>query len=299
MPLGAKPGAPLAVNRLPGVNANQLVIPIEGDAQTPVQLVLKVAEVNLQIVMAEYSGGTDLHVSEGAEKLLEHKILRSGVAKREGFARMLELKRIPDIRAAVEAGALSLPNIWKVRQHRSSKLFRRWLAKEEVDTANDLVRLYIESMEETSLSESLPARILRFALTTDIGLVSTVAGVAAGIVDSFFVNHFLKGYRPKLMFDSLGKLFPEGLTIEKQVVKPTVDLALASRNGCCASIHLFFLEQKQHAVATPRLLDVFSYCSVVLRFSTHELTNSAWTNPQDACQLRLFDPFQFLWRDAA
>jgi hypothetical protein len=123
---------------------------------------------------------------------------------------VLELNKIPDIRAAIESGSLAVPDVWKVRQHRSAKRFREWLSKAEVETAHDLERLYVESLEEMSIVDSLPARVLRFMLTTGLGFVNPALGVGVGAVDNFFVSRFLKGYRPKLMFDRLGKLFPEG-----------------------------------------------------------------------------------------
>jgi hypothetical protein len=82
-------------------------------------------------------------------------------------------------------------------------------AKAEIHSASDLERLYLESLEQTSIVESLPVRVIRFMLTAGIGLTHPAAGLAVGVIDSFFVARFLKGYRPKLMFDELSKLFPE------------------------------------------------------------------------------------------
>lgn len=210
---GARPGEALAMNRLPGIQPNEMRMETDGEAQDTIQLAIKVAAVNMEIVLADYGGGTDLHVSAGAEKLVAHKILRSRCVsgKLEGFARVLELNRIPDIRTAVESGSLALPDIWRVRQHKSAKLFRQWLSKGNIEAASDLVRLYVESLEQKSMVESLPARVLRFVLTTGIGFINPIAGIGVGVTDSFFLARFLKGYRPKLMFDRLGRLFPENL----------------------------------------------------------------------------------------
>jgi hypothetical protein len=49
---------------------------------------------------------------------------------------------------------------------------------------------------------------VRFALTTIVGSVEPVSGAIVGIIDSFFVEKYLAGYRPKLMFDEIRKLFP-------------------------------------------------------------------------------------------
>jgi hypothetical protein len=137
-----------------------------------------------------------------------------------------------------------LPDIWKLRQHKSARLFRKWLSSAEIETAHDLELLYVESLEKTWVVESLPVRIIRFILTTGLGSLNPPIGIGLvprprdallplpygrgsvkgrcryrketeftvkdlGVVDSFFVDHFLKGYRPKMMFDRLSRLFPQ------------------------------------------------------------------------------------------
>lgn len=206
---GANPGQPVEGNRLPGIAPNEFQIATNGAATTPIQLALKAAEVNMEIVLADFAGGTDLHVAEGTERLLHHKILRSATGRGDGFSRLLEINRIPDIRAAVASYAIAPSEIWNIRQERASKGFRKWLAKGDVHSSRDLERLYLESLEKISLVDSLPVRSLRFIVPTVLGFFHPIAGVAVGATDSFLVSRLLRGYRPKLMFDRLGKLFPD------------------------------------------------------------------------------------------
>jgi hypothetical protein len=206
---GANQSEAVAGNRLPGIAPNQFHIAVEGEAKTPIQLVLKAAEVNMEIVLADFAGGTDLHVAEGTERLLHHKILRSSTGRGDGISRLLEINGIPDIRTAVASQSIAPSEIWSIRQERASKGFRKWLAKGDVHSSDDLERLYMESLEKVSLVDSLPVRSLRFIVPTVLGFFHPIAGVAVGATDSFLVSRLLGGYRPKLMFDRLGKLFPE------------------------------------------------------------------------------------------
>ena len=56
------------------------------------------------------------------------------------------------------------------------------------------------------MSEHLPLRSLRFALTTIVGLFFTIPGVVVSAADGFFLSKFVNGYRPKLMLDELRRL---------------------------------------------------------------------------------------------
>ena len=206
---GHKPGEPLDMARLPGVEANSLQI-VGGPISSLPQLVVQVAEANMDIVLAEFAGGTDIYASRGMDAVLKAKLLRAGLnsSRLEGFIQLLKINSVPDIRPAIESGALTLPQVWKVRQSRRAQLFREWLAKADADSAADLVRLYHESLEQTSLMESLPARIIRYGIITAAGLSNPLVAAGAGLVDTLFTEKYIKGYRPKLMFNELAKLFP-------------------------------------------------------------------------------------------
>lgn len=203
-------GLPIDLQRLPDVAPNAVQLAGDGEVLSAADLVVRVAETNMEIVLADLAGGADLHVSAGAEVILQRKLLRSGklAVIPDGFARLLELNGIPDIRAAIASGTVPLSDICKVRQKRVARRFRRWLVDAEPNTSQDLERLYVESLGRTSLVQSLPARVVRFALTTAVGAAEPISGVALGVLDSFFVDKYLAGYRPKLMIDEVRKLLP-------------------------------------------------------------------------------------------
>jgi hypothetical protein len=210
--VGHPRGAPIDMMRLPGVSKNSFQIVGSAEVTSAPDLVIRIAEMNMDLFLAGFGGGTDVYVPRGADAVIKQKLARAGYpeARREGFLKILALTNLPDIRPAVESGAIAFDSIWKVRQSRKARRFREWLAQADPASADDLVRLYIESIEQPSVIESVPARIVRFGLLTALGLSHPVAGGALALADTLFTEKFIKGYRPKLMFNQLEKLFPGG-----------------------------------------------------------------------------------------
>lgn len=193
---------------LPGIAANQIRVSTLGEINDPIGLVLRVAEVNLEIVMASLSGKCDLFTSEDANTLVEHKLRRAGLAQQyiEGFSSLLELNNLPDIGEAVEKGAISLERICKLRETRASKDFRKWLKEVQPQDIRELEKAYVAAISQEARVDSLPVKALRFIITTAVGIVNPIAGLLTDSIDSFFVDKWLKGFSPKMFFDELRKL---------------------------------------------------------------------------------------------
>jgi hypothetical protein len=198
---------PIPLSHLPGVGPDQLRVLNLDVLNDGIDLVLRVAEINMELVMSAQNSGVDIFASEGADRLLNAKLVRAGYnpADFQGFVRLLELNAIPDISAAVESGTLTLPEIWKLRKRRVAKHFRRWLRKAQVSDARELEKLYVKTLRKTRLTETLPLRVLRFGLTSAL---PGAAGVAAGVADTFLVDRAFRGFSPKLFFDRASHLFP-------------------------------------------------------------------------------------------
>ena len=197
------------LTRLPGVNPNQMrVLAQEGLIKNPVDLVLRIAEINMEIKTATEVGNVDIFTSEGAEEILVGKLSRHKIDKAlvESFASLLELNNIPDIRQAVMSNSIDLSAIWSLRQNNMASEFRKWLREANPQDGFDLAKAYVQVLGKTTLADSLPLRTLRFAITSVAGL-NPVAGVVVSAFDNFFVDKWLSGYSPKLFLDELSKLF--------------------------------------------------------------------------------------------
>ncbi|MFZ3078990.1 MAG: hypothetical protein WA109_04830 [Bellilinea sp.] len=209
MAKASKKGKPVNLTKLRGVNPNQMrVLGQEGVIKDPVDLVLRIAEINMEIVMATEAGNVDIFTSEGSEEILAGKLARYKIDKSvlESFTSLLELNNIPDIRQAVMSDDIDLSTIWSLRQKRISSQFREWLREASPQNRRDLEKAYVQVLGKSTLADSLPIRTIRFAVTTIAGL-NPIVGLVAGAIDNFFVDKWLSGYSPKLLLDELSKLF--------------------------------------------------------------------------------------------
>lgn len=198
----------LDLTRLPSVSPKQLKVSRLDPIRDAADLVLRVAEINMDIMMSMIYGDCDLFTCEGAEQILRSKIERSSIPATvlEGFIKLLELNDIPDIGVVVASGQVPMSKILKLRTKRLSRKFRKWLRKAKPEDARELEKLYIKSLGSSGMFQSLPMRFLRFAIVTTAGIFNLPAGTAVAGANSFFVEKWLKGYSPKLFLDRLRKL---------------------------------------------------------------------------------------------
>jgi len=197
------------LEKLEEVPSNQTrVLKQDGQLTDVADLVLRVAEINMEIAMATQTSNADLFTSEGAEKILQHKVSRAKLPQKisNGFIKLLDLKKIPDVRPAVINGELPMSEIWKIRHSAKGMKFRAWLRQADPQSAIGLQRAYIEAIEKGNLSDSLPTRLIRLAITSVLGVVNPLVGLGSSVVDSFFLDKWINGYSPKLFFDELQKL---------------------------------------------------------------------------------------------
>jgi hypothetical protein len=197
------------LTKLGGVTANQMrVLDQEGLIKDSIDLVLRIAEINMEIIMATQMGNADIFTSEGSQDVLAGKLSRYNVDKSllDGFSSLLELNNIPDIRHAIISNDVDLPTIWSLRQKRVSSQFRNWLREANPQSSREMEKAYVHVLGKNTLAESLPIRTIRFAITTAAG-INPIAGLVAGVIDNFFVDNWLSGYSPKLLLDELSKLF--------------------------------------------------------------------------------------------
>ena len=196
------------LTRLPGVDANQAKFSSLGKINDPVELVLRVAEMNLEIAMSAFVGDCDLFTCEGADELLINKLHRAGISEAltDSFLTLLELNNIPDIEQGIYTNKCTLRDIWAVRETQESRLFREWLREASSENLRELEKEYVAALSNTPAIASLPAKVIRFCVTGLGGLLNPAVGPVLGAIDSFFVEKCLSGYNPKLFFDRLKNL---------------------------------------------------------------------------------------------
>lgn len=199
---------PVSLKRLPGIQDNQLRVAVRDEPGDAIDLLLRVAELNRDLLLAKNAGNADLTISPGASAVLQYKLRRTRPALADLFASLLDLNRVPDLRRAVESDSVSVEDVWKLRKTARSRRFREWLRKADATSGRELERMYVEALGRKSWVQSLPARILRFVLSTGAGVANPSIGLGVGAADSFLVEQLLGGYSPKLMIDDMRRLIP-------------------------------------------------------------------------------------------
>ena len=198
---------------LPQVDGDQMrVLPANGSIDDPVDLVLRAAEVNMELLMANQAGDADLFTTEGADKLLLEKLRRAGAEESmlAAFMSLLELNAIPDLRSAVSSGDLEIERVWELRNSSESVQFRQWLREASPSDSRELEQAYIAAISEVPRADRWSTKVIRIVITTVAGLIPGVGGLVGGIgaevVDSFVIDRLINGFSPKLFLDELQKL---------------------------------------------------------------------------------------------
>jgi len=203
------------LSRLPQVRGDQVrVLRADGRIRDPVDLVLRAAEVNMEILMASQAGGADLFTTEGADYVLREKLAHVGANAEmlAAFTSLLELNSIPDLHPAISKGEIALGNVWRLRNSRKGAEFREWLRNASPSDARDLERAYVASISQEARADKWPTKAIRFIITTAAGMIPGIGGLLGGlgteIAGSFFLDKWINGYSPKLFIDELQKLVP-------------------------------------------------------------------------------------------
>jgi hypothetical protein len=199
---------PVKLAWLPEVKKNEMRVSGIDVPNDPVDLLLHVAEINLELNISVQMDQSDIYTAEKTETLLLSKLQRAGLAnaKLSGFSGILELSDIPDIRGAVAMQQLPFSEIWRARNTRNAHKFRSWLRNTTIADVRDLEKAYVASLETVPKVNSLPARVLRFVVTIAVSALEPISGLILSATDSFFVGRWLAGYTPKLFVDEIRKL---------------------------------------------------------------------------------------------
>jgi hypothetical protein len=115
------------LEKLPGIDPNQMrALNQEGKIENSIDLVLRIAEINMELYMATIAEGADLLTSEGTDVLIKNKLIRSGIAENnlDNFMSLLVFRDIPNIGRALALGDYSFAELWKTRQKKNAIEFR-------------------------------------------------------------------------------------------------------------------------------------------------------------------------------
>lgn len=204
-----------SMERLVGVAPNQVRMytglrpgdKLRGDE---VSDVLAMAFANLELRMAQVARCLDASTASPIGHMLKGKVERIfGADKaKSAFAVLTEIAGIPDVGEGILGKRFSISDLIKLKRTRDGEQFRRWFHEKCSDDPRGTAREYCSLLRQFPKVQSLPARVLRFLATNAVGLLpgGMLLGAAAGTIDSFFVDQWLRGPSPKYFIEDVGQL---------------------------------------------------------------------------------------------
>lgn len=230
-----------SLDRLRGIAANQVRIysphhsTLDQQESPEITSLLRVAFENFVLGI-----GTDVQASEitgddSTLALLKAKGQRAGAAIEgvNAFTRIQEIAGIPDIGVAFAKKELSAEQLLDLRESKHAKSFRDWVGSETGtdEKEGDIVRRYVESIGKPSLIERLPAKLLRFAVTTGASAINPILGGVTSAVDSLFLSKWFPGKPPRLFLEHAKSVL---LKNEQKKAVPPPSMSGRNRNRPCS-----------------------------------------------------------------
>jgi hypothetical protein len=152
----------------------------------------------------------------------------------DGFNRIAETQDIPDFKIIFDSVESPLLKVPKIRNKRSSRKFRAWLADAvSAESGHSVTREYIEAVAEgKGLFRTNAGKITKAIVNTTIGTgvatvldarleTAVIASIAASkvvdpvvdlgldLLDTYVLDGLTKGWTPKLFFDDLERWVAE------------------------------------------------------------------------------------------
>jgi hypothetical protein len=202
----------LDLRRMGKIGGDQLRVSTRRPIDDGIDLVLRIAEFNLELVMASLVGNAQLSASPDAPSILKDKFQQAGAPAEQANAlvKFAEVTNLPDLKAAVAEKAVTFQQFWELRQHREAEQFRKWVHLKLSADEGSLVRELISSLRSQPALSSMKAKVLRFAVTNAVGpLLGGLVNLGMNIADSFFVERWTAGYSPRFLLDRVDRLLPK------------------------------------------------------------------------------------------
>lgn len=163
---------------------------------TVAMLLTHVLDARTDLAIASYYGG-DFVTSTTTSAIV--KIRHAELLRRAGlnaaaidqFTEIL-LPDTPSVTEVINTGEKSFDEFLLLLDR--ADRFKQWLQK--VNPDEGLVRTYMRDVSSEPWIQKLPAKSLRYVITTALEKVNPVAGVVASVVDNFILEKLLGGWRP-------------------------------------------------------------------------------------------------------
>ncbi len=204
------------MDNLTGIQSDQLRIYGGPDADSwkgdEIDTVMLLSNVNLELFLMCTGGYDDLATVSPVGHLLKAKKERclKDFQPATSFMHLKEIAGIPDVGEAVLGKSIKMEKLVKIRDSKNGVAFRKWFHEHCRGDIKAIAKEYIGLLKQEPVISAMPARIVRYILTTIIGVASFANPVVGGVVshsvsavDSFFLDRCLQGSSPKFFIEDL------------------------------------------------------------------------------------------------
>jgi hypothetical protein len=176
--------------------------------QDEIDVVMGLAAINLETYLAEITGAQDVASDPMVEPAVVAKVERLAHDRSIalGFAKILQVNRLPDLGSALAAGEIEFKKLYRARSSSAARRFRRWFHEHVYACPSEAAEEYVAALTEIGPFDRFPTKLTRFLVATGLGLIPGVGpmvGGVAGFVDSFVVSWLLRKDNPKFLIDEL------------------------------------------------------------------------------------------------
>ncbi len=180
------------------------VPPVE--ALTIANLLTSMLDARADLTLASFYGG-DFATSDITSGIIQARFAeflrrsKLNVDSRRQFTEVV-LPDSPRLAEVIDSGERSFDEFLNLLD--KAQRFKDWLGT--VNPDENLLRTYLRDVSSKGWIERLPAKSLRYLLTTGLDVTNPVAGLVSGFVDNFIVEKLFAGWRPNHFVS--GKLGP-------------------------------------------------------------------------------------------
>jgi hypothetical protein len=136
------------------------------------------------------------------------------------FAQIQEISGVPDIGRAFASKRLTPSQLLDLRYSKHCQALRDWFGSgAPPETSEEILRRYVESFGQPSWVDALPAKLLRFAVTTGIGSIAPITGMVTSAVDTFLLSKWFPGRTPRLFMKQAKVMLDNTPVIHRPIMR--------------------------------------------------------------------------------
>ncbi len=118
---------------------------------------------------------------------------------------LLEINGIPDLSHVDFHQGSNFNDLLKAFSSKNAETFRCWFQEKQELSEKEVLAEYVGMLKQIPWIERLPAKVLRFAITTGFGFIPGL-GHAISLFDTFVADKLFRGRSPKFFIDDLTKI---------------------------------------------------------------------------------------------